>query len=329
MGMLETLFPIMYKKHSLTLKHAGGAARTLPGPPGEYFLNAENLFIHHKQFIPQGGVKALVFFCYGAGEILERQEKVAKYLAARGFAVFLHDHQGHGYSEGERQHVAHFDNYVSDFYQRARLALDMNPGLKGLPRFAFGHSMGGLVVVRALQRATEEQFEWSGMVLSGPAMKVDPKVDNAVNRFLAKTLSSIIPKWQVPWEYGPIAKGTLTHDKECEDAYFSSKMVYHGPIRVNWALQFMTAQNNAFQDALKIQHPVICQHGDSDKIIIPGSSKEFLDKLSNVQDKTHIFIKDGWHEIMNEPEPWFSQVMETYVRWMDGHLVKPYLPKSI
>ena len=32
--------------------------------------------------------------------------------------------QGHGYSEGEREYVADFDNYVSDFYQRARLALD-------------------------------------------------------------------------------------------------------------------------------------------------------------------------------------------------------------
>ena len=32
--------------------------------------------------------------------------------------------QGHGYSEGEREYVADFDNYVSDFYQRARLALE-------------------------------------------------------------------------------------------------------------------------------------------------------------------------------------------------------------
>lgn len=330
MGLLDTIFPIMFKKHKVTIANTDNTSqRQPPGNPDDYFLNAENLFIYHKQFMPKGTPKALIFFCYGGAEFLERQEHIANYFTSKGYAVFLHDHQGHGSSEGDREYVVDFENYVIDFYQRVRLALDRNPALKNLPRFIMGHSMGGLIAVRAMQRASAEGMEWSGLILSAPALKVAPKTDNAVNRFLVKSLSGIIPKWAVPWEYGPVVKGTLSHDPACEEAYFGSKMIYHGPLKVNWAFQFMTAQDKAFADALKVEHPIICQHGDSDKIVIPASSKEFFEKATNCKDKTHIDVKDAWHEIMNEPEPWFSQVMEAYTKWIDGHLVKPYLPRTV
>ena len=51
---------------------------------------------------PLMGAKAIVYIVHGIREHIARYTHVAQYLNGRGYAVFGHDHRGHGRSDGER-----------------------------------------------------------------------------------------------------------------------------------------------------------------------------------------------------------------------------------
>ena len=82
----------------------------------------------------------------GLAEYCERYAKTAEEYKSLGFAVFSHDHQGHGksgslpipayghladrdslLSEGERVYIEHFADYVSDFYDYVQFVMEKYP----------------------------------------------------------------------------------------------------------------------------------------------------------------------------------------------------------
>jgi pimeloyl-ACP methyl ester carboxylesterase len=59
-------------------------------------------------------------------------------------------------------------SYIDDVFQLVREAFARHPHLASLPRFMFGHSMGGLIAVRVMERAGGEGVEFSGLSPARP-----------------------------------------------------------------------------------------------------------------------------------------------------------------
>ena len=87
---------------------------------------------------PVVGAKAVVYIVHGIGEHIGRYTHVAQYLNGRGYAVFGHDHRGHGRSDAERVYFDSFDIPVRDLKARVEAVRAAHPGL---PVFMYGHSM--------------------------------------------------------------------------------------------------------------------------------------------------------------------------------------------
>lgn len=105
----------------------------------------------------------------GRGEFFEVYAETIADLTGRGWAVITYDHRGQGGSERRARrggHIGSFSAYADDLVEIVRFAAQV-----GLPRpfHLLGHSMGGLVALRAAERLAGEVER---MVLVGPMLEL-------------------------------------------------------------------------------------------------------------------------------------------------------------
>ena len=98
----------------------------------------------------QGEPRAVLQICHGLGEHSGRYRRFAEFMAARGLAVFAHDHRGHGLTtapdavQGRFAQAGGVDKVIADVKAVTDHAMAAHPGL---PVLLFGHSMGGLIAL--------------------------------------------------------------------------------------------------------------------------------------------------------------------------------------
>lgn len=124
--------------------------------------------VHGCLWRPAQYPKAIVQLIHGMSEHISRYDTFARYLAASGFAVFGHDHIGHGYSAFSEEELGHMppetgaDVLVEDVDTLRQIATASFPG--DLPYFMFGHSMGSFTLRVYLTRHGEGL---SGAIICG------------------------------------------------------------------------------------------------------------------------------------------------------------------
>lgn len=134
----------------------------------EYPSWDDHSMVHGCLWSPAQHPKAIVQLIHGMSEHISRYDEFARYLAASGFAVFGHDHIGHGHSAFSEEELGHMppetgaDVLVEDVDTMRRIACESFPG--DLPYFMFGHSMGSFTLRVYLTRHGEGV---SGAILCG------------------------------------------------------------------------------------------------------------------------------------------------------------------
>lgn len=108
-------------------------------------------------------VRAVVLALHGLNDYRRAFAQVGPYLAARGIVTYAYDQRGFGetYKAGVWHGVRRLDEDM-----RAMAAL-LHSAYPGLPLFAMGESMGGAVLLSALQQRPPDL---DGMVLIAPAV---------------------------------------------------------------------------------------------------------------------------------------------------------------
>ena len=120
------------------------------------------------RWLPDAAVatRGVVQISHGMAEHAARYRGFAEALTAAGFAVYGHDHRGHGRTAGDpsrRGHFADRDGWravLDDLYAVAARAAEENPGL---PLVLFAHSMGSFFAQQAM---FERASLWKGVALS-------------------------------------------------------------------------------------------------------------------------------------------------------------------
>lgn len=116
----------------------------------EFFpsTNGSDSICYYK-YLPEGEVKGIFQIVHGMAENAERYESFAKYLCDMGWAVYAHEHVGHGGSVKDIDHLGLFldanqaETMVEDTRKMCGIAKEENPGKKYV---LMGHSMGSFVV---------------------------------------------------------------------------------------------------------------------------------------------------------------------------------------
>ncbi|MBR5112785.1 MAG: alpha/beta fold hydrolase, partial [Clostridia bacterium] len=104
---------------------------------------------------PDGEIKAIFQMTHGMAEHGERYEEFASRLCAKGFAVCLHDNEGHGKSVRNDSELGYFgdkDGWNS-LVEDVRLVADMiEKEIPDVPVIYYGHSMGSFIAREYIRR---------------------------------------------------------------------------------------------------------------------------------------------------------------------------------
>ena len=108
-----------------------------------------NTVVYTKWQAQEGQPKAVLQLVHGMAEYIDRYDEFADFMAQAGFAVYGHDHLGHGRTAKSAEDHGYFakkDGYkllVEDIHSMTGLARRENPDL---PLILLGHSMGSMLV---------------------------------------------------------------------------------------------------------------------------------------------------------------------------------------
>lgn len=211
-------------------------------------MGAGGTRLHARTWYPRGEVRGGLLLVHGLGEHAGRYQHVADHLTGRGFGVVAFDLRGHGMSEGVRGRLRSFDLLVEDVriareYAHRRLPGDAGP-------FLYGHSLGGLVVLRFSQI---HRLATPGIVLSAPWLSTARRVP-PWTRALVPLLSWILP--DLPLSRPRSDPRILSGDPDMQDAYLHDPLVHHR-LTPRFFREVERAQARALEEKLAPSLPVL------------------------------------------------------------------------
>lgn len=250
-----------------------------------------------------GPARAVIVVVHGLGEHAGRYHAVAECLHEWGFAVWAHDHHGHGESSGVRGGLPSELRLVDDLALVIDDARRLNPGL---PLVLLGHSLGGLVAASLVARGVRPV---EGLVLSSPGL--DPGL-NGVQKVLLAVLPRIAPNLRVG---NGLDDNYLSHDAAVVQAYRDDPLT-HDRIGSRLA-RFLATEGRAVQQrAATWPVPTLLLYAGADHLVRPDASRAFAAAAApSGMVEAHGF--DAlYHEIFNEldAEPVFAALR----RWLDA-----------
>jgi acylglycerol lipase len=266
----------------------------------------DGLKMYSRVWQPDKPPKAVLCLVHGLGEHIGRYDHVGAALTDAGYALIGSDLRGHGRSGGARGHSPSLEAFMLDI----DLLLE-NAGLRypDLPRFLYGHSLGGLL---ALAYVLLRSPAVRGVVVTSPGLR-SPLQEQKVKVALAKILGSVAPTLSLPSGLDP---HTISRDPKVVDIYIQDPLV-HDRTTTGFGKAALQAVDLAFARAADFPPiPLLVMHGTADQLAYPRGSEEFT-RL--VPGNVTLKLWEGlFHETHNEPEQ--AEVLRFLIRWLDGQL---------
>jgi acylglycerol lipase len=237
----------------------------------------------------EGAERALVVLVHGLGEHVGRYDGLATRLVRAGYAVHGYDQRGHGYAPGARAQVDRFERLVEDLGDFVAQVRSEHPGR---PWVLLGHSMGGVVALRAVQTAATRPDR---LVLSSPTMRDGADVPGWVRSLLMRLAEPLpaLPTMRID-------ASKISRDPAEVAAYEQDPANFHGPIKARIAAEMARHGGLALAEAAQVTMPVLILHGKADALSQPGASAELHRSLQG-RDATLKLYDDGPHELFNDP----------------------------
>jgi alpha-beta hydrolase superfamily lysophospholipase len=239
--------------------------------------------------------KRIVVLAHGIGEHSGRYEHVAARLAADGAIVYAPDHHGHGRSDGEPGLVDDLEAIVDDISRVVDKARSEHPGL---PVMLLGHSLGGVIATRYVQRG---DHGLAALVLTGPAIGGNPAFEG---------LLAMDPLPDVP-----IDPAVLSRDPAVGEQYESDPLVYHGPLA-------RTSLESIFSTVDVIRSgpgfgplPTLWIHGEEDALAPLDATRPVIEHLRG-DELEELVYPGARHEVLNETNR--EEILDEVARFLDG-----------
>ena len=243
-----------------------------------------------------------VLIVHGLGEHAGRYDRLARWLNALGYAVRSYDQRGHGESPGPRGVLSHPDDLLADL---AVVHADYARTLGSAP-LLLGHSMGGLVALRAV---LDERITPRALVLSSPALRshATPGL-----RRLAATLARLAPNLRLR---NGLALERLSHDPQVVAAYRDDSLC-HDRVSPRLADFIFRAGAACIADADRLETPTLLLVAGDDALVDAAGSRDFSTAAARTKQLTTRYFASLYHELFNEAEPGRGQVLMQLEDWL-------------
>ncbi len=264
----------------------------------------DGLDMYGRGWMPEGQAKAAVALVHGHGEHVGRYEHVAAALTAKGYALLGFDLRGHGRSGGPRGHTPSYEALMDDIMA---FFAQVEARCPGLPRFLYGHSLGGNLV---LNYALRRKPDLRGVIATGPWLELafQPPASQVT---LGRLMNGIAPGFT---QHSKLNTAGLSHDQAVVTAYENDPLV-HDKISARLFVAIYESGLWALEHAAEFPLPLLLMHGASDPITSAEASRKFAEKAG---DKVTLKVWDGlFHEIHNEPEK--AEIFKMMLDWLGKH----------
>jgi len=255
---------------------------------------------------PSSSPRAVVALVHGYAEHSGRYDHVARTFTEQGATVHAYDQRGHGHSDGRRAYVASFERYLDDL---DRFLDHVRAQTPDVPLFLFGHSMGGLVVLKyVLDRNPSPR----GLLLSAPAIQINPDLAPLVRR-----IAQFIGRWfpTLPTTRSP--QGAISRDPDVVAEAQNDPLNYHGRVLARTGAEMLRAGRDVQTNLSALDDPFLVIHGTADRLATPSWSQRLYEQA--VSDDKTIHLYEGlYHETFNEPEQ--DEVLHDLGTWLDAHV---------
>ncbi|MDN5932372.1 MAG: lysophospholipase [Pseudonocardia sp.] len=239
----------------------------------------------------------VVLLAHGYGEHAARYEHLAQRLVEAGAVVYAPDHAGHGLSDGGRAHVELLEYMVADLGTVAGQSTAEHPGL---PVALIGHSMGGIIATRYVQRAVGSL---DALVLSGPVVGGNPAMF---------ALLEMDPMPDVPLD-----PAGLSRDPAVGAAYAADPLIYHGAFRRE-SLQGLQEAVAAIAAGPSLGAlPTLWIHGENDPLAPLDATSAAFAHLGGTALERKVY-PGAMHEIFNETNR--DEVVDDVVAFLRAQL---------
>ena len=78
------------------------------------FSGHKGLTLYYQCWLPVAEPKAILLVVHGWAEHSGRYRNLVDHVVPKGYAIYAHDHRGHGMSGGRRGYVERFSDYLDD-----------------------------------------------------------------------------------------------------------------------------------------------------------------------------------------------------------------------
>lgn len=253
----------------------------------------------------RGTPRGSVIVAPGRTEFIEKYFEVIRELQARGFAVFCIDWRGQGLSgrevdNGLKGHFVSFDDPVNDLSTALKLLADKLPR----PHIGLAHSMGGAILLRALQT---RRIELDAAAFTAPMWGL-PGLKDFQKKYARFMVSlglggTFAPSVEKKWKRENFKRNPVTNDKErharCQGLISEEpRLALAGPT-IGWVA--------ASADAIEgFQVPGALAHVRIPILVATAADEQLIDNAShdevihNLPDATHIIIAGAKHELLME-----------------------------
>lgn len=283
-----------------------------------------NMSIHYTLMLKDTNLPTIVIV-HGLNEFKEKYFELSYYFLQAGYNVLCYDQRDHARSRNNPQvqliNTLDFESYVDDLMFLMD-SIKLRFGLQS-PCFAFGHSMGGAVVMNFLQKYPKH---FAAVVLSSPMLTIETKP-------YSQSLTNLMSKAAKVFFLGdraiPSSASQKVFPAEGEESSFvSNPALTTSDIRrfysievnndlnsvvttdatMNWLNTSMSQLNKiGSQNRLeKVKQAILILRSVEDTIVHPQGIFKAADCLANVH---LVGIKDAGHELYQEKD----EILRPYV----------------
>ncbi len=254
-----------------------------------------------------GAARGSVLVAPGRTEFIEKYFETIQELQARGFDVFCIDWRGQGLSgreteDGLKGHFSTFDDPVNDLATAVRLLSDKLPR----PHIVLSHSMGGAIVLRAMQT---RRLEVEGAVFVAPMWGIANlgNFGKSYVRFINSLGGGHLyaPGVEKRWKRENFKRNPVTHDKErharCQGLIAEEpRLAMAGPT-VGWVAAAADATEGFLQPSglAHLRMPITIVTA-AQELLVDNKTHDAVAAM--LPSATHVTISGAKHEILMETD---------------------------
>ncbi|KNC83817.1 hypothetical protein SARC_03946 [Sphaeroforma arctica JP610] len=262
----------------------------MPQLEEKYIPSFDGLLLLYRKFGPtdpeaQKNVHANLCLVHGFGEHSARFNHVSESFVEQNFIVHTVDLRGHGYSGGPRA-----DGLFSELIKDIGVLIQQADPMK--PLYLFGHSMGGLAVLRYIQTHPLSRIE--GAIIASPFLKLT-KALPWWKALMLKQAAGVLGEFLISSNIDPCG---LSDDHAEVTKVFHDRLMLPF-MTVKFGNQLLTTAKEVFDNPQMMDVPCFFVHGTSDAITSHIATQEYVQQVSTHDVRSH-WVEGGAHELHND-----------------------------